>query len=205
MSRSKRFAVFATASKILTATAILLATPGAQATLVGVVVGGELAREGSATVGVPFESPAKVEAGLDPEFSGTVEVGGEVLDVSVNLFAESFVIDAFIDGRWGTSVSDGFSVLLTDLAWLGSSGVITNVTPGLMLGDTAAWDLTNAGLIKFDADSIGIQLLLTRPASGRASFEFDISVDHVVVPEPATAALLFFGLAGMRSRRRAAL
>jgi len=210
MSSIKRSAVIATATKVFAIISVLLAAPVAKATLVGTSVGGQLNGLGNAMVGMPFSSPSLVGEGPVPEFSGTVnDANQNALAVSVDLFAESFVIEAFFDGQWGTQVGDGFSVLLTDLFWSGSSGEITNVELTRTLGDTEKWDLTFANLITFDADFIEIQLLLTQAASGRAVFEFGITADHqgggVTVPEPATAALLFLGLLGAGFKRRTAL
>lgn len=206
MSQTKNAAVFAAALRTLVVFIVLVAAPGAQATLIGTTVGGQLAGVNTITVGQQFSSPARVDGTDAPEFSGTADdLNQSPLDVSVNILAESFVIDTQSSGQWGTQANDGFMIMLTDLEWFGAPGVITDVTFNRGWGDTAAWDLTNARLISFDADSIDIQLVLTRPASGRAWFEFDISASHTIVPEPATAALMFLGLVGTAFRRRAAL
>jgi len=197
----------------VTASTLLVAS-GAQATLVGATVDGQLEGLGSIRVGTPFVTPATVGAGT--EFSGTVEDGttgppsGNPLDVSVDFsdVDDTFVIDTFVSGQWGTSGGDGFSVLLTVLAWPGTPGVITEVVLSGRLGNTQKWDLDFADLITYpDPESVLIQLLLLprQPASGRAAFEFDITTAQVVVPEPASAVLLVFGLVGMGFKRRAAL
>jgi hypothetical protein len=206
MSPTKNAAVFATALKTLVVFTVLVAAPGAHATLIGTMAGGQLGGI-QTTVGQQFISPAMVDGTAAPEFSGTVLDGNSnVLEVSVNILAESFVIDTHTSGLWGTRVNDGFMVMLTDLEWFGVAGMITDVALTDRLGDTDKWDLNNAQLISFDADSIGIQLVLTRQAAGRAAFEFGITATHTpIVAEPATAALMFFGLMGAAFRRRAAL
>ena len=119
MSRGNFPAACKAALTILATTATLLMASGAQATLVGVTIGGQLGGLGSIVVGDAFASPAKVDAGPVPEFVGTVEDAdtvADVLDVEVDIFSGSFVIDTHVPGQWGTVGGDGFSVLLTDLA-----------------------------------------------------------------------------------------
>ena len=203
---------------LVTAATLLVAT-GAQATLVGVNVFGELGALGKDQISVrqQFKSPKIVDDPDDPngssEFFGTMEFGTEraFLDVQVDISHESFVIRTeSAAGPWGDpsdAPPDGFSVSLTQLAWLGSPGVITGVALR-GLPDSITWQETFENLITYQPDSILIQLLLSagQQATGIDVFEFDITVEHVAaVPEPVSAALLVVGLAGMAFRRRAAL
>lgn len=205
MSQRTRSALGAAAFKAVAVTLVLLVSPVAHATLVGVTVNGALGGLGSAVVGNQFATPALVNLGPTPEFSGTMsDSSAPHLAVSVDLFGESFVIDTHVSGQWGARIGDGFSVRLWDLAWLGASGRITDVRLTDTPGNTSPWDTGSGQLIGFTDDSILIQLQIGRPASGRASFEFGITTEHVVVPEPATAALLLLGLAGLRRGRATA-
>ena len=80
---------------------------------------------------------------------------------------------------------------LSDLDWVGSTGIVTGVT---QTSGPAAVD------ISFTSDSISI---ITR--SGTNNYAFDIETEHETIPVPSSLSLLVAGVVGygvVRRRKR---
>lgn len=188
---------------------LVLAYP-AQATLIGDMVDGDAT--GLTTFNTGTET---VDGTYVPEFYGeivTLDAGGvpdKIFDMSFDFRVDTLLIDVGWNDS-GTIVVPDFSVLFSDLHWLGDPGyILSTVTinydsPIEFLGGTPGQGLTA------DVQDHSLELFFTgfelpefREIELQLTFAEDTGTG-TPIPEPASIVLLFTGLGGLVARRKLA-
>jgi hypothetical protein len=95
----------------------------------------------------------------------------------------------------GTSITAKW--FFSDLDWVGTPGVITDLVP--------VGDLTPGVILSFTADSIDIITNISNSPGESKVLQFQIVTEHAQsVPAPAAVVLLLCGLAGLGALRTVA-
>ena len=180
---------------------LVLAYP-AQATLIGDMVDGDAT--GMTTFNTGTET---VDGTFVPEFAGTLTDDDGTTSVYFDFRADTLLILLESD-QSGTTFVPGFSVIFSDLDWLGDpgyilAGVTVNYdTPTELLGGTPGENITP------DVQDHSLELFFTgfdieefREIELQLTFAEDTGTG-TPIPEPASMVLLLTGLAGLAARRK---
>lgn len=189
--------------------ALLLVFAGqANASLIGDSVDATLVAEFGFDIDSNFVGPQVVDGGV--EFSGMATISGDqIWQIDLDVFESGFSI-SFLeltlngDGGHGSNLNI-VTVSLSDLDWVGSPGIITNVylddyscnSPGTSCGTFGGGPFVTNIAFGDHSTAVSFNALL----SGE-TYVFAIDAEHGVIPEPATMTLMGLGLAGLAMRRR---
>ena len=168
---------------------ILLAAPGARATLIGDNVTCDIIPSSL------WACDAATATVVDPGKEFTLLLTGNAR-FDVDIGASS--IDLLHVGTNGLQLGAGEVVTFGDLDWVGLNGMIvgfsltTGGTTGLVASD-----------VTFTDHSLSIDLDNGAQYDPDAFINIDLDVVHTPIPEPATMGLFLAGLAAFGTRRRA--